>query len=322
MELHGVPLEVDLQFAPQNLLLVAQDRDGLSTWLPLTIDLRHSPFDPCHVFTITVHRSLQSILRQRHRVELLLRKLSGFFNSSSNQHLSVVSMKHGSTVVSFYNTSLCGAGQCSLDQIHSMWFAMRSTDASVNPAFREAMLPEFPITKVGSVSYRQDCFSTSTPTFSGSTPAFQTTLKPSLSTNTSLNSTSNICTFASPANSQQITHYQKMAAMFTALLVVCLLILIVILVAVVLHSWKVRERSRTTVTWPAGRVDKFQRDLRAIRPRRSPIFEPELPPPPLQLWFDFSQGDEHKLPSTFEQERNIFDNELQPRLIRHDSSSI
>eukprot|EP00064_Thunnus_orientalis_P007596 superscaffoldBa00000854_g7618 len=154
LELHGVPLEVDLRFAPQHLLLAARDRQGLSTWLPLTLDLHRSPVQPCHIFTLTAQRSLHSILRHRHRVELLLRKLSSFFNSSSSHHLSIISMVPGSIVVSWYNYSLCEMSHdrithCHVDKIQRMWLAMSSVDGRVNPGFREAMLPEFPITKVG-----------------------------------------------------------------------------------------------------------------------------------------------------------------------------
>lgn len=313
LELHGAPLEVDLRFAPQHLLLTARDRQGLSSWLPLTVDLRRSPVEPCHVFTLTVQRSLHSILRHRHRVELLLRKLSRFFNSSSNHDLAVVSMRPGSTVVSWYSYSLCGmdrSRQCQVDQIRSMWLAMRSADGSVNPAFSQSMLPEFPITKVGPLSYRQNCFSTtSPPTYDASTPAVHTTLTPSIGTNSSLSPTSNSCAPASPAitsTSQQMNRYQWMAGMFTALLVVCILILIVLLVATVLHFCKGHRRSRTGAIWPAGRVLSVQsRDLRAIRPRRPPLFQPEVPPPPLRLWINFSQGDEG--PSTREQGRKTPD---------------
>lgn len=329
LELHGVPLEVDLHFAPQHFHLAAQDRHGLSTWLPVTMDLRHSPVDPCHVFTLTAQRSLHSILRHRHRVELLLRKLSGFFNSSSNHHLSVVSMRPGSTVVSWYNYSLCGMGQkrvrhCLVDQIRSMWLAMRSADGSVNPAFRESMLPEFPITKVGPVSYREDCFSvTPTPIFSGSTPAAHTTLTPGLGTNTSFSPTSNSCVSASPAitaTSQQMNQYQLMTGMFAALLVVCLLILIILLVAVILYFC--RGRSRTVAIWSESRMSSVRqsRDLSAIRPRRPPLFNPDWPPPPLKLWISFAQDDER--PLTREQGRKTIDKALQPCPPQYDFSNI
>ncbi|GLD63064.1 uncharacterized protein AKAME5_001471700 [Lates japonicus] len=294
LELRGVPLEVDLQFAPQRLLLVARDRRGLNASLPLTLDLQRSLVEPCHVFTLTAQRSLHSILRQRHRVELLLRKLSRFFNSSSSRHLSVVSLMPGSTVVSWYNCSLCEMGQvkrthCHVDEIQSMWLAMRSADGSVSPEFREAMLPEYPVTKVGPVSYRQDCFSATPPSTFGSS---NTTTNPGSGTNTSLGPTSNTCV----STSQQTDSYQWMAAMFTALLVVCLLILIVLLFATALYFCRGRGRSRAAI-WPANRLLSVQsRDLRAIRPRRPPLLQPELPPPPLRLWINLTRDDERPLP--------------------------
>ncbi|XP_069012854.1 uncharacterized protein [Embiotoca jacksoni] len=314
LELHGVPLELDLQFAPQDLLLVAWDTRGLSTRLPLTLDLHQSPLDPCHVFTLTARRSLYSILRHRHRVELLLRKLSSFFNSSISHHLAVVSMTPGSTVVSWYNYSLCETGQtrttqCHVDQVRSMWSAMSSAGGSVNPAFREAMLPEFTITKVGSVRFRRDCY----PTPSSSTPALHTPLNPDVGTNTSLSPASPSRVSTSPAGAA-MDSYQWMAGMLTALLVVCLLILIVLLVAAVLYFCRGHGRSRTVAIWPAGRVLSVRsRDLTAIRPRRPPRLQPELPPPPLRLWISLSHDDDWKPPADYKRERKTLDKTLQPR---------
>uniref|UniRef100_A0A3Q1F3U5 Uncharacterized LOC110967438 n=1 Tax=Acanthochromis polyacanthus TaxID=80966 RepID=A0A3Q1F3U5_9TELE len=323
LELHGVPLEVDLQFAPQDLLLVARDSQGLAAWLPLTLDLHRSPVNPCHIFTLTAQRSLHSMLLHRHRVELLLRKLSSFFNSSSSFHLSVVSMMPGSTVVSWYNYTLCKTGHgrgshCHADQVRGMWLAMSSADGSVNAGFREAMLPEFLITNVASVRFRQDCFPNIL-TFGSSTPAVQTTLGPGLGTNTSLSPSSNTQATVSPAvtpTSQQTDSYQWMAGVLTALLIVCLLILIILLIAVILYFCKGHGRSRIVAIWPAGRLLSIQsRDLTAIRPRRPPIFQPELPPPPLRLWINLSHEDEWQLPSAY-------DKILQPRPPQYDFSSI
>ncbi|KAJ8007163.1 hypothetical protein DPEC_G00114690 [Dallia pectoralis] len=149
--LHGVPLEVDLRFAPQQLLLVARDNQGLSAWLPITLDLQRSPAEPCHIFSLTAHRSLQSFLRQRHRVELLLNKLARFFNDSGSRHLAVLSLAPGSTIVSWYNFTLCQAeadgvvGQCPVGRIETMWEEMSSEIGQVSPEFSRAMQPEFPI---------------------------------------------------------------------------------------------------------------------------------------------------------------------------------
>nr|XP_019947919.1 PREDICTED: uncharacterized protein LOC109632858 isoform X1 [Paralichthys olivaceus]XP_019947920.1 PREDICTED: uncharacterized protein LOC109632858 isoform X1 [Paralichthys olivaceus] len=321
VELRGVPLEVDLHFAPQHLLLVARDRQGLSTSLRLTLDLLRSPIEPCHIFTLTARRSLHFILRHRHMVDVLLRKLSRFFNSSSSHHLSVVSMTPGSTVVSWYNRSLCEMRQikkarCSFDRIHNMWLDMGSVDGSVNPDFREAMLPEFPVIKVGPVSYRQDCFPTTPPpTFN---PAVNTTVKPD--TNTPLSPTSNPCASASTPTSQESNSYPWMAGVFTALLVICLLILIVLLVATILYFCKGRGRSRTVAIWPANRLLSVQsRDPRAIRPRRPPLLQPELPPPPLRLWIDLTQDNERSLPG--KQRPRTCDKALQPRPPYYDFSN-
>ncbi|KAG7496234.1 zinc finger protein 768-like [Solea senegalensis] len=318
LDLHGVPLEVDMKFAPQHLLLVARDRQGLSTMLPMTLDLQHRPVEPCHFFTMTAKRSLHSILRHRHLVDDLLWKLSGYFNSSHSHHLSVVSMTPGSTVISWYNHTFCEMGQikrthCNVDQINSMWLAMVSTGGLVNLKFREAMLPEFPITKVGPVSYRQDCFTASPPpTFGSYTTADYTTMNPGSGTNTSLCPTSNSSASTSiTPNSQQTNSYQWMAAMFTALLIVCLLILIILLVAVALYFCKGSGRSRTVTTWPLNRqLSVHSRDLRAIGPRR----------PPLRLWINLTQDDER--PLSVEKGPNMRDKALRPRPPYYDFSAI
>lgn len=326
LDLHGVPLELDLQFAPQHLLLVAQDRQGLTSWLPLTVDLRRSPVDPCHIFTLTVHRSLYSILRHRHRVELLLEKLSGFFNDSSKQHLSVVSLRPGSTVVSWYNSSLCGTGParvrwCHVEQIRNMWLAMRSEEGTINSAFSQWMLPEFPIVHVGPVSYRQDCLpSTPPPTPSdGSTPAVHSTT--SSDTNTSLSSTSNTCITALPPTTAS-SHHQWMAGVLTALLVVCVLILIVLLIATVLHFCKGCRRSSIDAIWPAGRELSIQRtDRRAVGPRRPQLLQSELSPQPIILRIDLSQ--EVNTISMYELKKKAGKDEaLRPRPPQYDFSSV
>ncbi|CAK6970710.1 uncharacterized protein LOC122974897 [Scomber scombrus] len=100
LELHGVPLEVDLQFAPQRLLLAARDRQGLSTWLPLTLNLHRSSVQPCQLNAAFTPSSVSATGV----------KLSRYFNSSSSHHLSVISMVPGSIVVSWYNYSLCEMG--------------------------------------------------------------------------------------------------------------------------------------------------------------------------------------------------------------------
>lgn len=191
LELHGVPLEVDLQFAPQQLLLAARDNQGLAAWLPLTLDLHRSHAEPCHSFSLTAHRSLYSLLSQRHRVELLLDKLSRFFNDSGSHHLAVLSLAPGSTIVSWYNFTLCQVGgdgvegRWSVGRVWRMWEEISSKARQSSPAFSQAMLPEFPISKVGPVSFGHDCFpSPTTATTTASSPTLSTSTPYPTSVNT------------------------------------------------------------------------------------------------------------------------------------------
>ncbi|XP_019898229.2 uncharacterized protein LOC109614952 [Esox lucius] len=221
LALHGVPLEVDLKFAPQQLLLVAQDSEGLTASLPLTLDLRRNQADPCHSFSLTVRRSLHSFLLQRHRVELLLSKLLHFFNDSGSHHLAVLSLAPGSTVVSWYNFTLCqvaadgGKGQGPGGQVDAMWEEMSSENGQISPEFSQAMLPEFPISSVGVVRYRHDCFHV------------LTTIAPVASTSLFIDTRNPTSDYTIPAmdtttaSGQQTDRYHWMARVVTALLNPC-----------------------------------------------------------------------------------------------------
>uniref|UniRef100_A0A4W5JYC1 Peptidase S72 domain-containing protein n=1 Tax=Hucho hucho TaxID=62062 RepID=A0A4W5JYC1_9TELE len=290
LELHGVPLEVDLQFAPQQLLLAAQDNQGLAAWLPITLDLHRSHAEPCHSFSLTAHRSLYSLLSQRHRVELLLDKLSRFFNDSGSHHLAVLSLAPGSTIVSWYNFTLCQVGgdgvegRCPVGRVWRMWEEISSEARQNSPAFSQAMLPEFPISKVGPVSFRRDCFSSPT-------------------TATATASTSD----PTGASVRQTDPYHWMASVLTALLVVCCLFLAVALTFTVIYFCRSRVRVRTLAIWPSeGVVPGHTMDLRAIRPRMPPLFQPEIPPPPPRLWLNASPASGEHLSPTYPQGRQPY----------------
>ncbi|CAL8242192.1 unnamed protein product [Merluccius merluccius] len=300
LELHGVPLEPDLNFAPQRLILVAHDREGLGDWLAVDVDLRRHDAEPCHRFTVTAHRSLASVLRRRSLVELLLDKLGAFFDS---RHLAVVAMVPGSTVVSWYDRSLCrrqrGARsgvekRCHGDRIRQMWSEMSGADGGASLAFYWAMLPEFPITGVGPVGYGPDCLIVNPPTTSA--PADCTT---------SPNST---VTLSHPTGSTSGPPHQPtamttarptddghwMAAMVTALLVVCLLILTLLFFIAVLYCYKAcRRRSSPAVAiWPADPADR-----KAVGPGPPRLLHHERPQrPPMALWIRLSEDSEELFP--------------------------
>ncbi|XP_029486414.2 mucin-3B-like [Oncorhynchus nerka] len=308
LELHGVPLEVDLQFAPQQLLLAARDNQGLAAWLPLTLDLHRSHAEPCHSFSLIAHRSLYSLLSQRHRVELLLDKLSRFFNDSGSHHLAVLSLAPGSTIVSWYNFTLCQVGgdgdegRCPVGQVWRMWEEISSEARQISPAFSQAMLPEFPISKVGPVSFRRDCFSSPT---TATTIASSPTLSPSTPYPTSINTVP--ASDPTGASVRQTDPYHWMASVLTALLVVCCLFLAVTVTFIVFYFCRSHVRVRTLAIWPSeGVVPGHTMDLRAIRPRMPPLFQPEVPPPPPRLWLNTSPASGENLSPTYLQGRQPY----------------
>lgn len=86
---------------------------------------------------------------------------------------------------------------------------------------------------------------------------------------------------------RQTPHW--MASVLTALLVVCCLFLAVTLTFTVFYFCRSRVRVRTLAIWPSeGVVPGHTMDLRAIRPRMPPLFQPEVPPPPPRLWLNTS----------------------------------
>uniref|UniRef100_A0A3P8ZCY6 Peptidase S72 domain-containing protein n=1 Tax=Esox lucius TaxID=8010 RepID=A0A3P8ZCY6_ESOLU len=304
LALHGVPLEVDLKFAPQQLLLVAQDSEGLTASLPLTLDLRRNQADPCHSFSLTVRRSLHSFLLQRHRVELLLSKLLHFFNDSGSHHLAVLSLAPGSTVVSWYNFTLCqvaadgGKGQGPGGQVDAMWEEMSSENGQISPEFSQAMLPEFPISSVGVVRYRHDCFHV------------LTTIAPVASTSLFIDTRNPTSDYTIPAmdtttaSGQQTDRYHWMARVVTALLVVCSLLLVLTCTIALFHFCRTRVKARTLAIWPSeGSVPGHAMDLRAVRPRMPPLFQPEVPPVSPRLWLSITPASGEHLTPTYLQGR-------------------
>lgn len=278
LQLHGIPLEVDLKFSPQHLFLVATDRYGLSTQLSVTLELSRSSGEPCHSFSLVTKHSLYSLLVQRSRVELLLRKMSDFFSDPSGNHLALLSLEPGSTVVSWYNFTLCQEGYqsdslCPETQIQSMWTAMGMVDGQVNPAFNMAMLPEYPIHKIGQVIYGGKCLQVTS-------PDPESSLDTSTKTSTQTPATS---TTTSP------DRYYWVASVLTALLVVCCLLLLIILVWALLRFCKDHFRAQRTTLWPSdGFMPPYPLDVKALRPRRPPQFQCEISPPPLKLWLNLT----------------------------------
>uniref|UniRef100_A0A8C5UJ17 Dystroglycan 1 n=1 Tax=Malurus cyaneus samueli TaxID=2593467 RepID=A0A8C5UJ17_9PASS len=160
--MNGYPLETDFQYSPQEFVLSATDSGGLTAWETFTIELLKPPQVPCHLYTVRTKNSYSSFLRERKRVGLFLEKLSLFLNSSSPQDIAVMALQPGSTVISWYNSSLCQSANrssswCRNHEIQQALEKLRAPAGAVSPHFVQAMLPEYKIDVAFSISYSEDC---------------------------------------------------------------------------------------------------------------------------------------------------------------------
>ncbi|XP_066040781.1 uncharacterized protein [Chamaea fasciata] len=155
--MHGYPLEMDFQYSPQEFVLCATDSGGLTAWQSFTIELLKPPESPCHLFTVRTKNSYSSFLRERKRVGLFLEKLSLFLNSSSPKDIALTALQPGSTLISWYNSSLCASANvssswCGKAEILQALEKLRVPAGSVSPRFIQAMLPEYRIDVTFSIS--------------------------------------------------------------------------------------------------------------------------------------------------------------------------
>ncbi|OWK53071.1 Dystroglycan [Lonchura striata] len=160
--MHGYPLEMDFQHSPQEFVLSATDSSGLTAWQSFTIELLKPPQPPCHLFTVRTKNSYSSFLRERKRVGLFLEKLSFFLNSNSPKDMVLIALQPGSTLISWYNSSLCASANsssswCGKDETQQALEKLRVPAGSVSPQFIQAMLPEYKIDVTFSISYSEDC---------------------------------------------------------------------------------------------------------------------------------------------------------------------
>lgn len=160
--MHGYPLEMDFQYSPQEFVLCATDSGGLTACLSFTIELLKPPEPPCHLFPVQTKNSYSSFLRERKRVGLFLEKLSLFVNSSSPKDIALTALQPGSTLISWYNTSVCARANrssswCRNDEILQALEKLRVPAGSVSPQFVQAMLPEYRIDVTFSISCSEAC---------------------------------------------------------------------------------------------------------------------------------------------------------------------
>uniref|UniRef100_A0A8C3RB60 Peptidase S72 domain-containing protein n=1 Tax=Cyanoderma ruficeps TaxID=181631 RepID=A0A8C3RB60_9PASS len=167
--MHGYPLEIDFQYSPQEFVLCATDSGGLTAWESFTIELLKPPEPPCHLFTVRTKNSYSSFLRERKRVGLFLEKLSLFLNSSSPKDIVLTALQPGSTLISWYNSSLCTSANtssswCGRDEILQALEKLRVPAGSVSPQLIQAMLPEYRIDVTSSISCSEACPASTGPT--------------------------------------------------------------------------------------------------------------------------------------------------------------
>lgn len=143
-------------------MLRATDSKGLAAWQSFTMELLKPSEPPCHLFTVRTKNSYSSFLRERKRVGLFLEKLSLFLNSSSPKDMVLTALQPGSTLISWYNKSLCASANrssswCGKDEILQALVKLRVPAGPVSPQFVQAMLPEYRIDVTSSISYSWDC---------------------------------------------------------------------------------------------------------------------------------------------------------------------
>ncbi|XP_042691009.1 dystroglycan-like isoform X2 [Centrocercus urophasianus] len=170
--MHGYPLDIDFQYSPQEFVLSATDSGGLTVWQSFTIELLKPTDVPCHLYTIRTKNSYYSFLRERKRISLFLEKLSLYLNSTNPKDIVVTTLRPGSTLISWYNSSLCTSANrpfswCAKEEIQEALNKLRVPDGYVSPRFIQAMLPEYKVDVIFNISYSDNCFPTTKP-FGGS----------------------------------------------------------------------------------------------------------------------------------------------------------
>ncbi|XP_066559081.1 uncharacterized protein LOC136749045 [Amia ocellicauda] len=266
--LSGYPLDSDMQYSPLELILKARDRGGLSTQLLFTIELRRPLSQPCHSYTLSTKNSLHSFMRDRRRIEMFLDRMAKYLNDSSSSHISLSGLKSGSTVLTWHNFSLCLAttatakslSRCPKHKIQGVLSEMRTEAGGVNPAFQEAMLPEFRIIGVGNMTYGGVCLSPTDLDYANTTAS----------------------------TPQSDTYHWTVPVLITLLVMLCLFLLVVLLIAIA-RSCKRCDRilpSASPSLRPSDRppCSSCHLELDILKPRKPPVFPRDIPPPPPRLW--------------------------------------
>ncbi|XP_053872285.1 uncharacterized protein LOC128830476 [Malaclemys terrapin pileata] len=260
--MYGYPLSIDFQYSPQEFVLSATDSGGLTVWEPLIIELLRPTSIPCHIYTIRMKNSYHSFLRERERVGLFLDKLFKYLNSRSLKSITLTALRPGSTVISWYNRSLCTSTNrslslCSKDEIQEVLNKLRVPDGNVNPYFAEAMLPEYKIDIVENVSYGGICLPTTKP-FNGSLTL----------------------------NSTFPTYNEESNSWIRNVLLISLCAAIMVALIIVAHRCKYHRNileSRSMTFQGRPLFDYVDLEMDMLKPRKAPVLQREVSPSP-HLW--------------------------------------
>ncbi|XP_053260496.1 dystroglycan 1-like isoform X1 [Podarcis raffonei] len=257
--MYGYPLDHDFQYSPQEFLLFATDSGGLRTSDTLTIVLLRPTTIPCHTYTIRTKNSYHSFLRDRDRVNLFFEKLSKYLIAGCPGNMTLLDLKPGSTVITWYNSCFCTrASGCARDEIQGVLRKLRVPGGNTNPHFVEAMLPAYKIDRIEEVAFGGICSPITKPV------------------NESLISNSTLATFDNHCWIRNI---------FTSLLIsVSITIIVILMVAFhcCRHPKKITGLQSTTFH---GRpfFSYIDLEMDMLKSRKSPMLEQESPPS-AQLW--------------------------------------
>ena len=273
--LYGYPLELDFQYSPQEFILRATDSGGLAAQMLFTIELKLPRSTPCHTYTLRTKNSFYSFIKKREKISLFFAKLTDYLNSSSPEQIVLTTLRPESTIISWYNRTLCEVNGSSLKRcpnrkIQEVMFKLRRSDGNVHPNFAYAMSPEYKIGTIENITYGGTCL----------------ILEPdngSLIENSILAS-SNI----------ENTHWIR--NLILALLVSMCILIVAIAASVAYHfyrNYKTFLIPQSLVFQGRTLISNSDQEMYVLRPRKPPILECEVPPSP-GLWRGTPLSSQHQ----------------------------
>ncbi len=157
---YGLPLPRDqaADAISREFALFATDSAGLVSERDAIVIRVNSSFveDLNHVFSVTLDLEFSSFMSDRRNVIEAVRSIGRYLNDSDAGTLTVRDVRNGSVIIEWSDASL-SRDVCENDTIAAT-FATLSNGSDVNPGFRSAMWPRFPVLSV-SVELMGNCAS-------------------------------------------------------------------------------------------------------------------------------------------------------------------